>query len=198
MRAPVGVVLAGGRGSRMGGRSKAAVPLAGRPLIARPVAALAGVCAAVAVLAKADTQLPPLPPGVERWTEPDEPRHPLIGIAFALECAPGAVLACAGDMPFVTVAALRALIAEARARPEAKAVVARTPRRIEPLLAIYRRACLADLRAAPPDVALARTVEALAPVLVPVPAEAARSVNTPRELAAAEAQLGGSSGLSHR
>ena len=34
------------------------------------------VCARVAVVCKRDTALPPLPDGVERWDEPDEPRHP--------------------------------------------------------------------------------------------------------------------------
>lgn len=180
----------------MGGVSKPGVPLAGRPLLEWPLAALGEVCGPLAVVAKAATPLPALRAGVERWIEPDEPRHPLTGILFALERAPGPVLVCAGDMPFVTVVALGALVAEADARPEASAVVANTPHRTEPLLALYRPECLGALRAAAPDAPLTRTVEALGPVLVSVPAATARSVNTPDDLVGAEAELG--RGLSHR
>ena len=99
------VVLAGGSGSRLGAGSKAAAPLAGRPLAAYPAEALGTVCERVAVVCKADTQLPDLP-GTERWDEPDEPRHPLTGIVHALATADGPVLAAPGgwlDLPAVTV-----------------------------------------------------------------------------------------------
>ena len=52
-------VLAGGRGRRMGA-SKAAVPLAGEPLIARPLAAARAAGLDAVVVAKPDTELPPL------------------------------------------------------------------------------------------------------------------------------------------
>lgn len=67
---PIGVVLAGGAGRRMGG-AKASTPLAGRPLIAYPIAALRAVLAPVAVVAKRDSGLPPVGYGVEIWREPD-------------------------------------------------------------------------------------------------------------------------------
>ena len=58
--APVGVVLAGGAGRRMGG-AKATALLAGRPLVAWAVEALrAGGLDEVAVAAKASTVLPAL------------------------------------------------------------------------------------------------------------------------------------------
>jgi molybdopterin-guanine dinucleotide biosynthesis protein A len=82
----VGVILAGGTGSRMGG-GKAARELAGRPLIAYPAAALQAVCERVAIVAKPRADLPQLE-GVELWDdEPAEPRHPLTGIVHALEKA---------------------------------------------------------------------------------------------------------------
>ena len=51
----------------MGGVSKPAAMLAGRPLIAYPIAALWEVCDRVAVACKRHTELPPLPSAVERW-----------------------------------------------------------------------------------------------------------------------------------
>src|SRR5581483_281554 len=100
-RGPIGVVLAGGAGRRIGG-SKAQVLLRGRPLIHYPLAVLRAALDEVAVVAKGDTELPELG-GVELWIEPDEPRHPLAGILHGLRRAGGrAVLACAADMPLIT------------------------------------------------------------------------------------------------
>jgi molybdopterin-guanine dinucleotide biosynthesis protein A len=50
----IGLILAGGRSSRMGGRDKAFVTLAGRPLIAHVVARLAPQVDALAVSSNAD------------------------------------------------------------------------------------------------------------------------------------------------
>src|SRR4051812_23567945 len=113
MSAVVGAILAGGLGRRMGG-GKPARLLHGRPLAAYPAAALAEVCERVAIVAKADSDVPALD-GVERWDEPPEPRHPAAGIAYALERAGGPLLVCGADMPFVTAAACRALVEAAPA-----------------------------------------------------------------------------------
>src|SRR4051794_20788061 len=85
---PVGVVLAGGRGRRLGG-DKAIVELEGRALIHYPLESLHEVCDDVAVVAKRDTILPPLGGAADLWIEPDEPRHPLCGVAHALRLAMG-------------------------------------------------------------------------------------------------------------
>jgi molybdopterin-guanine dinucleotide biosynthesis protein A len=61
----IGVVLAGGEGKRLGGGSKAAAPLAGRPLVEYPLEALAEVCERVVIVCKRDTLLPELT-GAER------------------------------------------------------------------------------------------------------------------------------------
>jgi molybdopterin-guanine dinucleotide biosynthesis protein A len=182
----IGALLAGGSGSRLGGGSKAAALVAGRPLASYPALALAAVCERVAVVCKRDTELPELP-GVERWDEPDSPRHPLTGIVFALETAGAPVLVCAADMPFVTADACRTLV---QATGSALAVVATADGVLQPTLGLYAPAALSELRDAPPDAPLTRTVEALAPVRVALPAALVRSVNTPAELAEAEAQLG--------
>jgi molybdopterin-guanine dinucleotide biosynthesis protein A len=159
--------------------------VAGRPLAAYPAAALGAVCARVAVVCKRDTQLPDLP-GTERWEEPDEPRHPLTGIVHALVTAGGPVLICAADMPFVTPDACRTLL---QAAGGSAAVVAAADGALQPTFGMYAPAALDLLRSAPADAPLTRTVEELDPVRVALPAALVRSVNTPEDLAEAEALL---------
>ena len=72
----------------MGG-DKAMAELDGTALLLHPLRALAAVTDAQAVVAKRDTRLPALPPGVEVWLEPDTPRHPLTGVLHALRAAAG-------------------------------------------------------------------------------------------------------------
>jgi molybdenum cofactor guanylyltransferase len=181
----IGVVLAGGAGRRRGERSVAGALLAGRPLVDYPLAALAEVCERVAVVCKRSTRLPELA-GAERWDEPDEPRHPLTGIVHALETAGAPVLVCAADMPFVTAEACRTLIQGAAGSP---AVVATAAGVLQPTFGLYAPAALAVLSAAPPDAPLTRSVEALDPARVALPPSLVRSVNTPEQLADAEALL---------
>ena len=182
----IGALLAGGSGSRLGAGSKAAALVGGQPLASYPVLALAAVCERVAVVCKRDTELPDLP-GTERWDEPDEPRHPLTGIVHALETAGGPVLVCAADMPFVTVDACRTLLQAAGATP---AVVATADGVLQPTFGLYAPAALEVLRAAALDAPLTRTIEALDPARVALPAALVRSVNTPEDLAEAEVLLG--------
>jgi molybdopterin-guanine dinucleotide biosynthesis protein A len=179
-RRPIGAVLAGGRATRLGG-DKARAELAGRPLVAWPLAALAAVLEDVAVVAKDSTPLPELP-GVEVWAEPDEPRHPRAGIVVALERAGGRpVVVCAGDMPLVTPDLVRQLAEES-----GRAVVFRAGGRLQPLLARYEPAALEDLRRAPPDAPLTEVVAGLEPRVLEAPDDGAFfNVNTPQDLAAA-------------
>ena len=179
----IGAVLAGGGGRRLGGGKPGAL-LGGRPLISYPRATLAAVSDRVAVVCKPGTTLPELE-GAERWDEPDEPRHPLTGIVHALDRAGEPVLVCGADMPFVTGDACRSLLAAAAG----SAAVAVAGGQLEPLLGVYAPAALEQLRDAPPDAALRETVESLDPVRVALPPALVRSVNTPEELAAAEAAL---------
>ena len=183
----IGAVLAGGAGRRLGRGSKAAAPLAGRPLAAYPVDALGAVCDRVAVVCKPDTELPDL--DAERWDEPAAPRHPLTGIVHALEQAGGPVLVCAADMPFVTADACRTLMAAAGGSDGAPAAVAVAGGVLQPVLGVYAPAALERFRGAAEDTPLTDTVEALVPVRVAVPPALVRSVDTPEDLAEAEAQL---------
>lgn len=180
----IGAVLAGGRGTRLGG-SKPSASLAGRPLASYPAAALAGVCERVAIVAKPGEHLPELP-GVERWDEPERPRHPLTGIVHAVERAGGPVLVCAADMPFVTADALRTLMQGAGS---AAAAVAVADGVLQPVLGLYAPAALEGLRSAPPDAPLTETVEALRPARVALPPALVFSVDTPADLDEAATRL---------
>ncbi|MDX6625187.1 MAG: molybdenum cofactor guanylyltransferase [Solirubrobacterales bacterium] len=157
---PLGAVLAGGSGSRLGG-AKATVELAGRPLLSYPLAAFAAAGIEPLVVAKPETQLPPLDCPILR--EPEAPRHPLAGIVAALREAgerPLVVLAC--DMPL----AAPALLAELAAAPEPLVVPAPNGH-LAPLQARYSAALLPALEAAlERREPLRRTVEALSPRLL--------------------------------
>ncbi len=210
----VGAGLAGGAGRRLragspgGPASKAAAHLAGRALVSYPLDALAAVCDRVAVVAKRRTDLPAEIAAVERWNEPDEPRHPLAGIVHALERAGGPVLVCAADMPFVTASTCRELIAAARGmatgpagpggrqlghgavrRPPLAATEAEAEGSLEPLLGVYLPEALPALRLASPDAPLRAVIEALDPLRVAFPASVLRSVNTPADLDAAAREM---------
>jgi molybdopterin-guanine dinucleotide biosynthesis protein A len=184
----IGAVLAGGAGRRMGGVSKPGAPLRGRPLVSYPVEALAAVCDRVAVVCKPSTELPDLP-GAERWDEPERPQHPLTGIVHALERAGEPVLVCAGDMPFVTPDACSTLLRSAGAAGGSPAIVAVADGVLQPVFGLYAPSALEPLRAAPPEAPLTGTVEGLDPVRVALPVSLVASVNTPEELADAEARL---------
>jgi len=207
---PLGVVLAGGRGSRLGG-AKPTTPLAGRPLISYPLATLAAAGLEAVVVVKSGTELPDpsgRPParqagqrttvgGVRGETpvivEPEEPVHPLAGIVAALRQVgrPLVVLGC--DFPFVPPALARVL-AEA---PE-PLVVPAPGGEAQPLVARWTPALLPALEGAlAREEPLRRTVAALSPRLLDDPeltrfGDPARlffNVNTPTDLRLAERAL---------
>jgi molybdenum cofactor guanylyltransferase len=186
---PVGAILAGGAGLRIGGQ-KPTVELDGKPLIAYPLEAVGQVLNKVAILAKAGTSLPSLS-RVSVWIEPESPRHPLIGITQALALAGGRpVLVCPADMPFVTPELVRRLV---KADPgRAPAVVACAQGRMQPLLGCYQPRAL-DLLAAPARAATGRVTEivaAIQPVLLEVEdPDELFDVDTPDDLLQAAAML---------
>ncbi len=102
----LGVVLAGGRGSRLGG-TKPGVELGGRSLISYPLAALAAAGLEAIVVAKPATELPSL--DIPVVTESEEPVHPLAGIVAALRHAGRSLVVLGCDFPFVPAALLGAL-----------------------------------------------------------------------------------------
>lgn len=190
LTAPIGVILAGGRGVRIGG-SKAIVELRGKPLICYPLHALQSVLEDVVVIAKPDTKLPSLP-GVTVWIEPHPSYHPLIGIADAIALAGGRpVLICAADLPFVTAEVVR-MFAECDDR-DAPAVIAAGGGRVQPLLGRYQPnvpALLADV-ARNPTVRLVDAIAGLHPRIVELEdPEVLFNVNTPDDLLQASAMVG--------
>lgn len=134
-------VLAGGRGSRLGG-AKAGALLGGRPMVAHVLDAALASGLPVLVVAKPSSVLPPL--DVEVVREPEEPRHPLAGVLAALRSLPeedsdAAVVAVGCDMPFLT-APLLAWLASSDG-----AVALRSGGYLQPLPARYPRAALESL-----------------------------------------------------
>jgi molybdopterin-guanine dinucleotide biosynthesis protein A len=185
-----GAVLAGGRGSRLGG-AKPTADLAGKPLLAYPLAAMAAAGLSPFVVAKSDTPIPA--PGVEVVTEPADPTHPLAGIVAALQHARGPLVVLGCDFPFVPPALLRFL-----ADATEPLVVPNPGGGAQPLVARWTPALLPDLEAAlAHEEPLRRTVAALAPRLL-TDADLARfgdpariffNVNTPADLRTAAGLL---------
>jgi molybdenum cofactor guanylyltransferase len=199
--APLGVVLAGGRGSRLGG-TKPAAELGGRPLISYPLAALAEAGLETVVVLKPGTDLggrPLLPMARQRTTalgavevviEQEEPVHPLAGIVAALRQAGRPLVVVGCDFPFVPPALLRAL-----ADALEPLVVPAPGGAPQPLVARWTPALLPALEAAlGREEPLRRTVAALSPrlfedaELAPFgdPARVFFNVNTPADLRHAE------------
>jgi molybdenum cofactor guanylyltransferase len=115
------------------GRPKAAVELAGRPLVAYPVEAIVAAGLEPVVVAKPASELPSL--GFRIVREREGAVHPAAGILAALHAADGdpiVVLGC--DMPFVTPALVGHL-----AGLDVPVAVPRIRGRLQPLLARYDR-----------------------------------------------------------
>ena len=173
-------VLAGGSGSRIGG-AKATAQLDGQALISYPLAAALGALGSVAIVAKDGVELPQLDQRVELWIEPDEPRHPVVGVIEALRRARGsAVVVIACDLPLLTSEVV-ALIAGADAEGSV-AVLASAAGRPQPLLARYEPAALELLLGFDTDGPMTEQVMALMPALIDVPPEASFNVNDLEQL----------------
>jgi molybdenum cofactor guanylyltransferase len=138
------LVLAGGRGRRMG-REKAGLPFAGRTLLEHVLARLHPLADEVLVVARAGQELPALPPGVRRVDDEVPDRGPVAGLAAGLAAAASeAVFATSCDAPFVMPGVVEHLFARLG---EADAVVAEVQGRLHPLTAVYRRRVLPRARA---------------------------------------------------
>jgi molybdopterin-guanine dinucleotide biosynthesis protein A len=172
----------------MGGR-KTVVELASKPLISYPLGALSAVLDDVAVIAKADTELPNLP-GVTLWIEPQVPHHPLVGIVEALGLAGNRrVLVCAADMPFVSAELVERLATAAMGA--APAVIAKHEHSVQPLLGVYRPAAARVLAGAVRDeLPVREAVARIGPRLLEVDdPDQLFNVNTPDDLLQAAAML---------
>ncbi len=104
-----GVVLCGGRSSRMG-RPKAWLPFAGRPMLVRVVEVIGRVVPRVVAVAAPGQDLPPLPEGVRVVHDAEGGRGPLEGIAAGLAALDGvadAAYISSCDVPFLEEAFIR-------------------------------------------------------------------------------------------
>ena len=143
--APVaGVILAGGRASRMGGRDKAFAAVAGEPIVVRTVRVFRGLFPQVLV----STNRPERFAALDVQTVAD--RHPgagpLAGVhAAMLESRYPHVFVAACDMPGLDPDVIRLVVARAG---RADAVVPRWDNDIEPLHAVYALSALPAVEAA--------------------------------------------------
>lgn len=142
MRGAAGVVLAGGRSSRMGS-SKAALEWHGSTLLRRTVGILARFGPVVVVRA-AGQDLPPLPPDVAVVDDPRPGKGPLQGIAAGLAAIGGRAeyaFVCATDLPFLHPAFVRLLLDAASSGDHPADVALPVARGFpQPLAAAYRTA----------------------------------------------------------
>src|SRR6266481_4244898 len=83
-----GIVLCGGRSSRMG-RPKAWLPFAGELMLARVVRLLSEAVQPLVVVAAPEQEVPPLPPGVAVVRDEERGRGPLQGLAAGLDALQG-------------------------------------------------------------------------------------------------------------
>ena len=193
----LGLILAGGRGRRMGGVDKALLPLAGRPLLAHAMAALSPQVERLALSANGDPErfaafgLEILPDPL-----PDFP-GPLAGILAGLETLRGAdwLVSVPADAPFLPHDLVSRLLAR-QAESKAAAVYASSATRSHRATALWR----ADLAPALRDYLLAgerrvgwflAQIGAVAAVWQEVSYDPFTNINTPDDLAQAEQILRG-------
>lgn len=141
-----GVVLCGGRSSRMG-RAKALLPFGPEVMLQRVVRILREAVDPIVVVAAPDQELPPLPEGVRIARDEQEYLGPLAGIGAGLRALAGEVDAayCSScDVPLLRPEFVAAVISELG---EHDAVVPREGDFYHPLAAVYR-VSLADQVAA--------------------------------------------------
>ena len=139
-----GVILAGGKSSRLG-RDKAFLDFDGAPLISRVYNSVSGLFGEVIVVAPDSSAFPFLPVRVVGDTFTG--KGPLAGVQAGLAAlAPGSdaafLLAC--DLPFVSPGLIRHLVGM---RDGHQAVVPKKGTFAEPLHALYDRRCLPAVEA---------------------------------------------------
>jgi molybdopterin-guanine dinucleotide biosynthesis protein A len=161
----LGVLLAGGRGTRLGLEGpKALVVARGRTLLEHARAALAPVCDEVVIVAPRSMDLPVA--ASERVGDAVDGAGPLSALVAGLEArAFERALALAVDLPLLTSDALARLLALHR---DDVATVPRIGGELQPLAAVYAPAAAAALRAAlaAGQRALVPTVRGLGPRLL--------------------------------
>jgi molybdopterin-guanine dinucleotide biosynthesis protein A len=138
-----GVLVAGGKATRMGGAAKGLLRVGGEPIAARSLALFARIFGRALVVANDPAPYAAL--GVPVVPDLLAGRGAPGGLHAALRAAETPWIFAAGcDMPFLDAGAIAFL---AGLREGADAVVVRAAGRLEPLHAFWSRACLAPLEA---------------------------------------------------
>jgi molybdenum cofactor guanylyltransferase len=147
----VGVLLAGGRSSRMGGGDKCLLPLAGRPILAHVADRLKPQLRAMVISANgdlarfADFGLPVVHDSVGDHAGPLSGVHASIGWALANLPAARCVISVAADTPFFP-ADLVARFCSALAGAGPRLLVARSAERLHPVFALWPISLGAELK----------------------------------------------------
>lgn len=198
-RKPVGVVLAGGRSSRFGGRAKALAELGGKPLAQHVIERLAGQVNSLLISVQ-DTDPALTALGGEPVLDVvQRHRGPLTGLCSALlrlECrGPGEwLLLCPCDAPFLP-RDLGARLAEAARASDQPVAVARYQGIVQPVFSLWSLAALPVVRAAVMDHSqggLMRLLQDIPHALADWPEQEPNpffNVNTPDDLEAAQRWL---------
>jgi molybdenum cofactor guanylyltransferase len=190
-----GVILAGGRGRRLGGVDKAFLDLDGRPLIRQVLDRMRPQVECVLISANGD---PARFDGLGCDVVPDAvPQGPLSGILAAMRQAGAAGATCLAstpvDTPFLPDDLVQRLREAAASAPEGLAL-ARTPDGDHPATALWPLALAPALQAflATGEAKVTRFADAHHAVRVDFPdAHAFLNLNLPEDLAAARALLEG-------
>jgi molybdopterin-guanine dinucleotide biosynthesis protein A len=142
-----GVVLCGGKSSRMG-TPKAWLDFGGELLLQRVVRRVAEVAEVLVVVAAPGQEVPPLPEGVAIVRDPVSGRGPLQGIGAGLDALAGraeAAFVSSTDVPFLHPALIRRLVA---LRGDAYDIVApRAQGHYHPLATVYGMEARAEIAA---------------------------------------------------
>ena len=201
MKAPLGVILAGGRATRMGGGDKGLLTIGGETLLSRVVDRISPQVAGLALNANGDPArfagfgLPVLPDSVAEW--PGPLAGVLAGLDWAAEEGADTIVTVAADTPFFPCDLVPRLLLAAEDM-EAPLALAATPdaergRVRHPTFGLWPVALRDDLRAALDEgvrkVVLWTDRHGGREALFDEPGDPFFNVNTPEDLATAEAML---------
>lgn len=190
---PPGVILAGGRGRRMGGRDKAFVTLAGRPMISHVIDRFGPQLGHLAINSNGDPSLFTTPQPILTDSIDDHP-GPLAGILAAMDWARTLksdwVVTVATDTPFLPLNLVDRLI-RAQNASRAPIVLAETPSGVEPVVGLWYTQLANPLRGSIQTGTRKVTdfTEEKDAVSAVFAAEDFFNVNTPEDLETAEARL---------
>lgn len=186
-----GLVLAGGRSTRLG-QDKVVLPLNGQPLLARTAGLAARFCARVVVSGRDPADLGPGLGQRLDWLPDDAPGHgPMGGILTGLAHLGGPLLVLACDLPLLDEATVARLVEYRVSRPPGTVVTTFLQAAtgfIEPLVAVYEDLARPHLAAAlaAGERKLARALPEAYRHLIPYGPEEAHvffNVNYPADLA---------------